>query len=183
MVGRAYVRCYTPLALQPMVRLFDNVGELLKGASAAPVAVVGQLRRQFRLLGSQGLVGMVMAGIDMALWDARAQACGVPLVTLLESDRRVLDALRNWPFLLTTCLTVVLAVHLSLITIVVPLWIVERTTVPQAMIGVLLVLNTLVAVTFQVHASCLPRGRWGRQHAERTCRSNAGFPKRPSSLP
>lgn len=70
-----------------------------------------------------------------------------------QSARRVLDALRNTPFLLTTCLTTVLAIHLSLITIVVPLWIVERTTVPQAMIGVLLVLNTLFAVTFQVGAS------------------------------
>jgi MFS family permease len=70
-----------------------------------------------------------------------------------QSDRRALDALRNKPFLLTTCLTGVLAIHLSLITIVVPLWIVERTTVPQAMIGVLLVLNTLFAVTFQLGAS------------------------------
>jgi len=41
------------------------------------------LQRHFRLLGPQGLTGIAMAGIDMALWDARARACGVPLVTLL----------------------------------------------------------------------------------------------------
>jgi mandelate racemase len=29
---------------------------------------------------------MAMAGIDMALWDARARACDVPLVTLLGGE-------------------------------------------------------------------------------------------------
>lgn len=71
--GHSYVRCYTPLALQPLVQLVANLAELLKGTSAAPITVEETLQRHFRLLGPQGLTGIAMAGIDMALWDARAK--------------------------------------------------------------------------------------------------------------
>jgi mandelate racemase len=91
-VGRGYVRCYTPLALDPLVRLLRNVGELVAGWPAAPAEVADRLQRQFRLVGPQGLTGMAMAGIDLALWDARARAAGVPLVTLLGGQPRPIPA-------------------------------------------------------------------------------------------
>lgn len=91
-VGRSYVRCYTSLALDPLVQLLRNLGELLTGSPGAPSVVAERLQRQFRLLGSQGLTGMAMAGVDMALWDARAQACGVPLVTLLGGEPGAVSA-------------------------------------------------------------------------------------------
>jgi len=81
--GRSYVRCYTPLALGPFAHLITNLAAVLKGKIAAPLMIERTLQRHFRLLGPQGLTGIAMAGIDMALWDARARACGVPLVTLL----------------------------------------------------------------------------------------------------
>jgi mandelate racemase len=81
--GRSYVRCYTPVALRSLVRLVADLEDLLRGTSAAPATVERALQRHFRLLGPQGLTGIAMAGIDMALWDALATACGLPLVTLL----------------------------------------------------------------------------------------------------
>ena len=81
--GRSYARCYTPLALGPLAHLIANLAAVLKGEIAAPLTVERTLQQHFRLLGLQGLTGIAMAGIDMALWDARARACGVPLVTLL----------------------------------------------------------------------------------------------------
>lgn len=81
--GFSYIWSYTPLALQPLVQLVANCEELLKGQEAAPASIESKLQQRFRLLGTQGLVGMALAGIDMAVWDARAKACGVPLVTLL----------------------------------------------------------------------------------------------------
>ncbi len=68
-------------------------------------------------------------------------------------EKKVLGALRDPPFLATIALMSVLGTHASLLMIVIPLWIVERTTVPKAMIGILLVLNTIFAVAFQVTAS------------------------------
>lgn len=84
--GRAYVHCYTPLALDPLARLIGNVAEVLAGRSAAPALVSRAVQGLFRLVGPQGLTGIAMAGIDMALWDARAAASGVPLVTLLGGE-------------------------------------------------------------------------------------------------
>jgi len=81
--GTSYVRCYAPVAVQPLAQLIANLEPLIKGDTAAPLAVERTLQRHFRLLGPQGLTGIAMAGIDMALWDARAKACGVPLITLL----------------------------------------------------------------------------------------------------
>ncbi|HEU5322844.1 MAG TPA: enolase C-terminal domain-like protein, partial [Methylomirabilota bacterium] len=90
--GRSYVRCYTPVALQPLVQLVANLQGLLAGEAAVPAAIEQKLQRHFRLLGPQGLTGVAMAGIDMALWDARAKACGVPLVTLLGGEPRPIPA-------------------------------------------------------------------------------------------
>lgn len=81
--GRSYLRCYTSTALDPLVRLVENLEPLLVAATAEPFALADKLGRHFRLLGPQGLVGMAVAGIDMACWDAIAQARGQPLATVL----------------------------------------------------------------------------------------------------
>lgn len=51
--------------------------------AAASVAIEQRLQQHFRLLGPQGLTGIAMASIDMAVWDALAKACGLPLVAFL----------------------------------------------------------------------------------------------------
>src|SRR6185437_6360276 len=83
LIGRSYVRCYASVALAPLVQLVANLETVIKGEAAAPLMIERKLQQHFRLLGPQGLTGIAMAGIDMALWDARARASGVPLVTLL----------------------------------------------------------------------------------------------------
>jgi len=88
--GRAYLFCYTPLALKPVVQLLDNLSALLKGDAVAPLEIDLKLQRTFRLLGATGVTAMAMAGIDMAAWDAQAHAAGLPLVRLLGgAPRRV----------------------------------------------------------------------------------------------
>lgn len=81
--GSGYVFCYTPAALQPTARLIVNLAELIKGGPAAPAAVEEKLQRHVRLLGPQGLTGLAMAAIDIALWDALAKASALPLARLL----------------------------------------------------------------------------------------------------
>lgn len=84
--GRSYVRCYAPVALRPLADLIRNLGPVLKGDRAVPLQIERKLRSHFRLLGHQGLVGIAMAGIDMALWDALACARDLPLAILLGGD-------------------------------------------------------------------------------------------------
>ncbi|MCG8417950.1 MAG: mandelate racemase [Proteobacteria bacterium] len=97
-VGRSYLRCYTPLALGALTRLVGTLQQVLEDTPAAPFDVQQRLQRAFRLVGDQGLVGLAIAGIDMALWDALAKGCGVPLIVLLGGVRKPIPAyacLRN----------------------------------------------------------------------------------------
>jgi mandelate racemase len=90
--GRAYVFGYTPLTLAPLVQLLKNIEPLLKGKAVAPAARLRDFERTFRLLGRQGLVGMALSGLDMALWDALGRATGEPVARLLGGDTAAVPA-------------------------------------------------------------------------------------------
>ena len=81
--GHSMVFTYTPAALHSTAELIRNFEALVKGDVLAPTEVEQKLAKRFRLLGTQGLVGMALAAIDMALWDALARVHGMPLVRLL----------------------------------------------------------------------------------------------------
>lgn len=84
--GRTYLFCYTPLVLKPVCDLLANLASVLQGVSVAPLEINRALHARFRLLGAKGIVGMVLAGIDMAAWDALARAQGQPLARALGAD-------------------------------------------------------------------------------------------------
>ena len=87
-VGHSITFTYTTLALGPTAELLRNIEPLIVGQPLAPRAIAGQLAKRFRLLGTQGLTGMAMAGIDMAAWDALARLHGVPLYRLLGGEAK-----------------------------------------------------------------------------------------------
>jgi mandelate racemase len=99
-VGRSYLRSYTPLALGSLARLLDDLAPGLVGKAGSPAELLGALRGSFQLLGASGLVGMALAGLDMALWDIAAKRAGVPLAVLLGSQSESVAAYR--PLVATT---------------------------------------------------------------------------------
>ena len=92
LIGRSYIFAYTCLALKPLVRLIEDIGNELAGKPIAPFDLMTHLDAKFRLLGWQGLVGMAVSGLDMAFWDALGQSCGQPLATLLGGSPRPIRA-------------------------------------------------------------------------------------------
>lgn len=91
-VGRSYVFTYTPVALVPTAMLLRELAPSLIGINATPHDVELVLAQRFRLLGPQGLTGIVTAAVDMALWDVVARAADVPLARLLGASSRPLRA-------------------------------------------------------------------------------------------
>jgi mandelate racemase len=90
--GHSYVFCYTAIALQPVALLVKALEPLLVGRDVAPLDIERLLARHFALLGPQGLTGIAMAAIDMALWDTLARAHELPLVRLLGGTPKPLPA-------------------------------------------------------------------------------------------
>ena len=94
--GRAYLFAYTPLMLRPLVALAYELAPLLRGQPVVPLARQEQLERQFRLLGLQGLLGMMISGLDMAFWDALGKGAGRPVAALLGGEPRPVRAYDSW---------------------------------------------------------------------------------------
>jgi mandelate racemase len=83
---------YTALALGPTAEMVRNLEGLIKDEPLAPAEIEQKLAKRFRLLGGQGLVGIALAAVDMALWDALARSHGVSLVRLLGGVEKPIQA-------------------------------------------------------------------------------------------
>lgn len=94
--GRSYLFAYTPVVLRPLLALAEQFAPLLRGQPVVPLARQEQFEKQFRLLGLQGLLGMLVSGLDMAFWDAMGQASGLPVVRLLGGEARPVRAYDSW---------------------------------------------------------------------------------------
>ena len=81
--GRSYVFVFSAWALQPVVACVAAMREMLAGDLVAPTDIEAKLRKSLTLMGTPGLAGLALSGIDMCAWDALAQAAGLPLVKLL----------------------------------------------------------------------------------------------------
>jgi mandelate racemase len=91
-VGHSMVFTYTTAALKPTAQLIHNLQDLIVGDPLAPAEIEQKLSKRFRLLGPQGLVGIALAAIDMALWDTLARAHEISLVRLLGGVARPIRA-------------------------------------------------------------------------------------------
>lgn len=92
LTGRSYLRTYTPVALRALAALVEDLAPLIEGNPADPATT---LRHEFALLGTRGLTGAALAGIDMALWDLDAQRAGVSLARHLGGEVATIPAYQS----------------------------------------------------------------------------------------
>ncbi len=91
-VGHSVVFTYTVAALKPTGDLIAALAPLIVDEPIAPMELEQKLARRFRLLGTQGLVGMALSAVDMALWDALARHHATSLVRLLGGVHKPVPA-------------------------------------------------------------------------------------------
>ncbi len=82
-VGRSYLEPYVVKSMRYLVPALNDLGDLLKGRTVAPVEVYDAARKSLHFVGYQGLSMIAVAGLDMAAWDALAKAADMPLCVLL----------------------------------------------------------------------------------------------------
>ena len=90
--GRAHAFCYMALAAPAMRHVLAEAETMTVGAAVEPEQIAATLRARFALVGAQGIVGMALAALDVACWDALARADGVPLARLLDARRDAVPA-------------------------------------------------------------------------------------------
>ncbi len=90
--GRAYLFGIGQPHLKPMAALIEAMSPMVRGDAVAPFELERKLRAKYTLLGVHNIVLFAMSGIDMAAWDALAQALGQPLVRLLGGAPRPVAA-------------------------------------------------------------------------------------------
>jgi len=127
------------------MRAVANIG-ISTGAGLAAVALLADTRLGYLLLvGGNALTYLISAGLLMRLPSMPRAAAAPP-----PSARGVL---RDWRFLLVSAAAAVLGLHQVLLALVLPLWIVGRTSAPTVMISVVLLTNTALTVLLAVRLS------------------------------
>ena len=93
-VGRSYLEPYLKHSLRYLVAALEDLGAAAVGKPVAPFDLYRQGIGSLHLVGREGLSLIAISGLDMAAWDARAQAAGLRL--------RRTSAARSRRFLRTT---------------------------------------------------------------------------------
>jgi mandelate racemase len=82
-VGRSYLEPYLEQSARYLVPLIDDLAQALQGQRVAPFDQYRKAIGSLHLVGREGLTLIAVSGLDMAAWDALAQAAGKPLAEYL----------------------------------------------------------------------------------------------------
>jgi len=99
-VGRSYLEPYLKQAARYLVPAIMDVAEVLRGQAVAPFEFFRKGINSLHLVGREGLSMIAVAGLDMAAWDALAQAAGMPLAVFLGGTLGPVPAYNSkglWP--------------------------------------------------------------------------------------
>lgn len=138
------------VALMARVRVIYNVGFSV-GGLLATIAISNGARPAFMALVLGNAVCCLLAAFALSRLRPTGQRPAAPRPTV---ERRFqLRSLRDRKYLTVGALNGFLTLHVSLLGVGVPLWAKLYTAAPTAVVGVLLIVNTVCAVLFQVRAT------------------------------
>ena len=81
--GRSYVGPYNAASIKYLLPVIRDFGSLFEGKPVAPAEMYERARKSLHLMGYSGVSMIAVSGLDMAAWDALAQAAGLPLCAML----------------------------------------------------------------------------------------------------
>jgi MFS family permease len=195
-VGYLFVGTTWQLAVMAsLVSVADRGSNAVRNALTATLSHEGdrvRFRAYLRAVTNVGIsVGTLLAGVALAV-DTRSAYLSVFVlnaVTFLgtavvlgrlphvppvpaATSGPALRVLRDRPYVAATALNAVFAMHFGLIEVGVPLWVAQRTSAPTWFVSVLLLVNTVACVLFQVRVA---RGRDAVPDAARAYRTAGLF--------
>ncbi|MEM7168819.1 MAG: enolase C-terminal domain-like protein [Pseudomonadota bacterium] len=91
-IGRSYLEPYLPKAMAYLVPMLSDLADVMKDRPLAPQELFTIGQKSLHFVGYEGLSMIAVSGVDMAAWDALAQAKGVPLCVLLGGTTGSLPA-------------------------------------------------------------------------------------------
>jgi mandelate racemase len=82
-VGRSYLEPYLKNAARSIIPLIHDLAAIRSGRAIRPIDDFRQRLRSLNLIGAEGVSLIAVSALDMASWDALAQAAGLPLANYL----------------------------------------------------------------------------------------------------
>src|SRR3546814_13237042 len=76
--GHCYLFCYRRSGGRAIAAVLKDAVDSAHGGSVDPIRLSLVLGRRLALLGVVGITRMALAALDMAAWEGRAQAVGLP---------------------------------------------------------------------------------------------------------
>ena len=81
--GRSYLEPYVTSSMRAIVPVIQDLCAARVGKPLVPLDDFQGSRRTLNFVGYEGITMIAVSGIDMAIWDALAQAAGMPLAVML----------------------------------------------------------------------------------------------------
>lgn len=82
-VGRSYLEPYVTSSMRAIVPVIEDLCNPRIGKPLVALDDFQAMRKTLNFVGLEGIAMIAIAGIDMAIWDALAQAAGMPLAVML----------------------------------------------------------------------------------------------------
>ncbi|HEX8767364.1 MAG TPA: MFS transporter, partial [Jatrophihabitans sp.] len=132
-----------------LVRTVRNIGFSAGALVSAPLIALNSrpAMQAVVLLNAASFLGagILLARVQLIPGAGRPHREASPLAALAQ--------FRNWRYATVAALNIVFSVHFTLLMTVIPLWVLTATTAPAAIVSVLLLVNTAMAVLLQIPLS------------------------------